>query len=408
MKRFTIILLLWVYAAVAGAFVVSPSSRPAKKNEDGLQLVMVSERRTITSTTRSITSSRARATPLYMIKNIFGGDGITSTTDSKLPQLPRDVKEAVSKCREATQAALSDRISRMTVDFPVGTKFGVEKGGTRKKRQGADDSSNDNANTPTQQDLQKSDRELARIFVEMFQPVGGENLVVAFNTVEEADAAKKQWKGDASAASRILSMDRRKSSSANKAKKKQKSKQRKSAKGFAAKLAAEIDDDGADGDSSISGSAGGPFQLPENAEVALFVAPGARERVIIEKICEQVGMGTLVVLLNARLWSSSSSTGNFGTEAARQLFLQDFETVFSLGAAFQEASPGCLLYRSYADGGRDWILARKPSVGQPKTILVQATRPTEEECKEASDALELTEVEKNVERAMENVAGWFR
>ena len=334
-------------------------------------------------------------------------DGPTNGKKKPILQLPRDVKEAVRKCREATQAALSDRISRMMVDFPVGTKFGVEPqvGGKSKKRQLSSDSST----TPTQFDLQKSDRELARIFVDMFQPVGGEHLVVAFNTVDEADAAKQQWQGDPSAASRILSLDRRRSSASSTKRNKP------GAKGFAAKLAAEINDGGDDSTTK------GPFQLPDKTEVALFVAPGPRERVIIERICEQVGMGTLIVLLNSRVLSTTTTTTtttttNFGSAAARQLFQQEFVTVFALGAAPQEAAPGCLLYRSYNSSsgttssghGGDWILARKPAVGPPKTILVQATRPTNEECREALEGLELSGLEKNVEMAMENVVGWFR
>ena len=344
-----------------------------------------------------------------MINNLFNNKDSSSTSATKRPaqqQLPRDVKEAVSKCREATQAALADRTSRMTVDFPVGAKFGVEKktrSSSNKKQQNLDSSNN---KAPTRQDLQKSDRELARIFVDMFQPVGGQHLTVAFNTVEEADAARTQWKGDSSAEARILSLDRRKSAAAKK-KKKAKS---KAAKGFAAKLAAEIDDDDS-GDKDETG----PFRLPDNTEVALFVAPGPKELIVIERICESVGMGTLVVLLNSRLPSSSGSTSTntsnnyFGSPAAEKLFITEFEPVFSLAAVTpQEAAPGCLLYRSYI--ASDWVLARKPAVGPPKTILAQAARPTEAECRAAwEDALEqLSGVEKNVETAMENVAQWFR
>lgn len=306
-----------------------------------------------------------------------GGDGANK---NKLPQLPRDVKEAVTRCREATQAALKDRISRMDIEFPVGTKFGVEKGArmsANKKR--ADE-------TPTLLDLARSDRELARIFVEMFQPVGADHLVVAFADVEAADAAKEQWQDDRTAAARIDSLDRRKSTASAAKKKKAK------VKGFAAKLASEIDDD-------VDES--GPFQLPPNTEVALFVAPGPRELVVIERICGSVGMGTLVILLNARL----RRVNNFGTAATEVLFNQEFEPVFHLSAAPQEAAPGCLLHRTY---GKAWLLARKPAIGQPKTILAQNERPTSDQCKRALDTLELSDVEKNVESAMKNVGNWFR
>lgn len=301
----------------------------------------------------------------------FGGNGGSSGTDSSA--LPRDVKEAVSKCRAATQEALKNRISRMDVEFPVGTKFGVER--TTKAKGAADGG-------PTKAQLDQSDRELARLFVEMFQPVGGENIVTAFVEQNLADNAKKKWKGDTSASCKIMAMNRGKAAKNKKAAK---------PKGFAAKIAAEVEDT----------PNSGPFKLPANCEVALFVNPGPKELVVIDKICSEVGMGTLVVLLNARL----SKITNFGTDSAEKLFTKDFEPVFSLAAASQDVAPDCLLYRSYPG---NWVLARKPKVGQPKSILTQIEKPSAEDCLAAYDKLEIGDLEKGVEDALENVVGWFR
>ena len=160
--------------------------------------------------------------------------------------------------------------------------------------------------------------------------------------------------------------------------------------GFAAKLAAEVSDDGP----------GGPFDLPGNIEVALFVAPGTKELIQVERICDKCGMGTLVVLLNARL----SMITKFRSSEAERLFLQEFQPIFALTAAPQQEAPGCLLYRSYPN---PWVLARKPKVGPPKPILVQPEKPSKENCQKAYDALELGEMEKGIENIMENVAGWF-
>ncbi|VEU37379.1 unnamed protein product [Pseudo-nitzschia multistriata] len=325
----------------------------------------------------------------------FGGSG-----DESKEELPRDVKEAVSNCRQATQTALQKRISRMDIEFPVGTDFGVEKkakpkGGGRRRRQAGGDT--DTSGGPTQSMLDRSNRELARLFVEMFQPVGGDNIVVSFADSELADLAKANWKNDAGASCRVLAMNR--SGAAKKKKKKKGKKVLTSARGFAAKMAAEVEDN--DEGTGGQGGGSGPFQLPPNTEVALFVAPGPKELVVIDKICETVGMGTLVVLLNARL----DKVTNFGTEAAEKLFTEDFESVFSLAAAPQQEAPGCLLYRAFPG---DWVLARKPSVGRPKTILSQPEKPTNEECRETFDNLEISDLEKNVEGFVDNVAGWFR
>lgn len=350
----------------------------------------------------SITTSTT--TDLRMIS--FGGGG----GDKDKEGLPRDVKEAVKSCREATQTALQNRLSRMDIEFPVGTDFGVEakkkpKGGRRRRQssqaQDDDDTDGRGGGAPTQLTLDRSNRELARLFVEMFQPVGSENIVVSFVDNELADAAKSSWKNDAGASCRVLAMNRRPGGGG--AKKKKRKKVLTSARGFAAKLEAEVGDNTNDGDgeNSSSSSGRGPFQLPPTTEVALFVDPGPKELIVIEKVCETVGMGTLVVLLNARL----DKISNFGTEATEELFKENFEPVFSLAAAPQEEAPNCLLYRAYPG---DWVLARKPNVGPPKTILSQSDKPTKPECQKSFDELEITDLEKNVEGFVDNVAGWFR
>jgi hypothetical protein len=338
----------------------------------------------ITTTTTTTSGFQPPSSKCHVSRGIYQRSQTTGLSmgwidklEKKSPEsdntsLPRDVKDAVSRSREATQEALKNKLSRMDIEFPVGTKFGVEKTPKTKSQDGA----------PTTDQLDQSDRELARLFVEMFQPVGGENIVCAFSEQSLADAAKKKWKGDAGATSRVMTINRKKN-----AKNKKKSKPQ----GFAAKLAAEVEDS----------PDTGPFALPEGTQVALFVAPGPKELVVIENICDEVGMGTLVVLLNARL----SKVSNFGTDTAAKLFTEGFEQVFCLSAAPQEVAPDCLLFRAYPS---EWIMARKPKVGQPKPLLTQQTKPTNDECKVAYDSIEVSDLEKGVENALENVAGWFR
>mmetsp|Transcript_13520 Transcript_13520/g.19947 ORF Transcript_13520/g.19947 Transcript_13520/m.19947 type:complete len:352 (+) Transcript_13520:246-1301(+) len=306
----------------------------------------------------------------------FGGGG------KKEPELPRDVKEAVSKCRAAVQEALQNRMSRMDVEMPVGTKFGIEKGRKAKTVVKKDDGEK----IPSKEDFDASDRELARIFVEMFQPLGGNHISVVFNEEGLSNAAKTKWKGDSSASCNIFTMGRRSKNRSTAKKKKP--------RGFAAKMEAEV------GSLSDEGGSGEAFKLPKDTELALFVAPGPKELILIEKICNEVGMDTLIVLLNARL----SKIENFGSDGAKDLFLQEFEPVFHLRAAPQDVAPGCLLHRSYPG---DWVVARKPKVGQPKVILTQPEIPTMEQCRAAYDSIELSEVEKGVENVLENVSGWF-
>lgn len=331
------------------------------------------------TTTPNLLSTRVRQSEVICrISNVFGG------SEKDHQSLPKDVKEAVSKCRTATQEALKQRLSRIQIEFPVGTKFNVEQTPKNNKvgeKQG-----------PTQEEFQRSDRELARLFVDMFQPVGGDQIAVVFNDANLADLAKKKWKGDPTARSVILSLDRRKSKYTSK-KKSTGSKR----KGFASKLAQEMDDS-----SSVDGQTpSGPFQLPESCQVCLFVNPGPKEFIIIEKICSQVGMETLVILLNAR----TSSVASWGSPAAKTLFLDVFETVFYLGAAPQNEAPNCLLFHFYPN--KVWTLARKPAVGPPQTVQDFDHQPTPKECAAAFETIQISQVEKNVEGVIEGVAKWF-
>jgi len=320
--------------------------------------------------------------------------GLGGGNTSKQPTLPKDVKSAVSSCRAAVQKALENRMSRMDIEMPVGSNFGIEKAGGSGGKKGSKlsqalgDSDGDSPEV-TKERLDTSDRELARLFVEMFQPVGGDNISVVFSDLGLAETAAKKWKGDSTCSCRIQSISRKANKFLSKGMGGGKKKKKKAA-GFAAKMEAEM-----------GSEESGPFQLPENCEVALFVAPGPKELVAINKVCEQVGMGTLVILLNARLGKVS----NFGTEEARQLFQEEFEPIFHLAAAPQDAAPGCLLHRAYPD---QWIMARKPKVGPPKTVATFPSRPDSNACKTAYDGIEIDDIEKGVENVLDNVSTWFK
>jgi hypothetical protein len=73
------------------------------------------------SSQATVTRNRRSASRLFMISDLFN---IKNNKADEHEALPRDVKDAVKRCREATQAALQSRTSRMRVEFPVGTQFG--------------------------------------------------------------------------------------------------------------------------------------------------------------------------------------------------------------------------------------------------------------------------------------------
>mmetsp|Transcript_24489 Transcript_24489/g.30084 ORF Transcript_24489/g.30084 Transcript_24489/m.30084 type:complete len:345 (+) Transcript_24489:35-1069(+) len=306
--------------------------------------------------------------PPMVLGNLLGKNNPSNQGE---PTLPRDVKDAVSKCRESVQSALSDRLSRMEVELPVGASFGVEKSSQSKKQ------TEGGVDGVSLEVLQQSNRELCRIFVDMFGPVGGENICSVFMEESLADVARKKWKGDSSAYCQIASLNKSKQKK-NKAKKKN--------MGFAAKLNSEL---GATGSS-------GKFALPANCEVALFVAPGPRELPLIESLCADVGMGTLVIILNARREQMDATT---------QTMLLEFTPVFHLAAAPQDAAPNCLVYHAYPNP--TWLLARKPKVGQPKVIGSSDVRFDRDDVTDLFEKMDVGDVEVAVEGVLNNVASWF-
>jgi hypothetical protein len=82
-----------------------------------LTIAAVPSHALMTPTAMSISTSisvaslpSSSSTQLRMIGKVFGGGG---SGDKKDEQLPKDIKDAISKCREAVQQGLEDRLSRM-------------------------------------------------------------------------------------------------------------------------------------------------------------------------------------------------------------------------------------------------------------------------------------------------------
>jgi hypothetical protein len=305
-------------------------------------------------------------------------------------QLPKDIKDAVTKCQQSVQKALSARISRMEIEMPVGANFGIEDNSTKNKqsKKNKRDYDKDDTTGLTMTKLDTSNRELARLFVEMFQPLGGSHICAIYNTEDLADEARLRWSNNLAVECNIVALDR------NGRRSRKGGSKPKKAKGFAAILAEELDDD-----------ASGPFTLPKETEVAIFIAPGPKELIAIERICNDVGMGTCIILLNARLSSSLMGDVKYTTDAARTLFTREFEPVWTLTCAPQDVAPGCLLHHAYPG---PWILARKPKVGPPKTITTKKERFSMEEYANAYATIEMSELEKTSEKFAENVMGWFK
>eukprot|EP00804_Cyclotella_cryptica_P022620 CCRYP_009482-RA/>CCRYP_009482-RA protein AED:0.26 eAED:0.28 QI:110/0/0.5/1/1/1/2/0/173 len=135
-----------------------------------------------TPTAVTLSSASTASTPLSMI-NVFGGGEL------KEPQLPKDVKDAILKRCGVVQKGLEDRISRMAPTLA-----------SKNKRGNLSYLTGDSSESSLTLDkLDPSNRELARLFVEMFQPLGSSHICTVFNDEYLADQARERWSDDISA-----------------------------------------------------------------------------------------------------------------------------------------------------------------------------------------------------------------
>eukprot|EP00960_Hanusia_phi_P066375 766388-Hanusia_phi.AAC.1 len=192
----------------------------------------------------------------------------SSSTVRMSENLPKNIKDSLQQLRNAMQAALSSKCSRMDVEFPYGSNIGVE-----------------GRKTPTESDIpmvgagdaQASDRELARAMVEMFRGTEiEENLVVAFTDSSQANKATKKWAG--AFAGEVIVLDSKQS----------KKPARGGGGGFGASAKGAV----------VKARASA---IPPGTEVLIVVGPTVKDLKALEHICSEVGMGCLVILANARL-----------------------------------------------------------------------------------------------------------
>lgn len=342
---------------------------------------------------------------------LYGREGVPPLTQRSA--LATSTKETISAMTKATQAALQSRCSRMDVELPPGAALGVETPGKAEKKGGNSmfgllGGGQPKSGPAALLAVQRSDRELARLFVEMFRPIG-DAVTVVFSTGADAAAASNAWASD----TRVLAFNDVLAAAggpavggASPAPKAKNLGARKALKakggkgGFAAKVAAATAPSvaaalAASSEVALPAAAGTSAGLragllPPNTEVLLVVAPKGGDLAAVEAICSAVGQGTCVVLLNARL-----ETARFpGGEPQEAFFLDTFEPVFQLkppppqarleaetlwakaaGQASAAASGGGssaaagvatpILFRAFPDA---WALYSQPAVGPPRQL----------------------------------------
>ena len=268
---------------------------------------------------------------------------------AKEAPLPRDIKEVINQMRASVQTGLQARLSRMDVDLPYGAEFGVEGGEKRKK--GA---------MLTSEDVARSDRELARLFVEMFDGTGLRPLVL-FSDEKQAKRAKELWPG---VEARVAALGGKASAPSSAAKPRKAAKKRSGGGGG-----------GFGAPAAKPGGAPAPprslTEVPETTEVLFAVRPGPAQLAAIQAFCEDFGMDRLVILMNARVDTLESAWW-------RDTFEQVYTFITDpLGAAQKgggaAADPPAVVWRAYPD---EWVVATKPKIGPPKEVASLSERPS--------------------------------
>ena len=111
--------------------------------------------------------------------------------------------------------------------------------------------------------------------------------------------------------------------------------------------------------------------MPSNAEVVLVVSPGEAQLGELQRFCEDAGMDQLVIMLNARLYADAEappSACEYFTDGG----VGGFQTAFTfltqpLGLSSKKPDGDPLvLWRAYPG---EWVFARKPAIGPPRTLL---------------------------------------
>lgn len=285
-----------------------------------------------------------------MIGNLFGdGDGT---------KIPRSIKDGVTGMRLSMQRSLRDRKSRVEINLPPGIALGVEGPATPAIAKESDK-------------FESNNREVARLVVELFQPII-ENTVVIFQTSRQQRIASTVW---GPSLVKTMSFEELGSSASMKKKNKKKKKS-----GFG-------------GDDGI----GGGDVLPPGTECCIIVAPSPQELAIVKKMSDSLGFDTLMIIVNTPL---DKAAPYMDKDVAKAL-LQEFETIFNLtpvSAAEIKTLDNMLIYRSYP---QQWQIALKGALGPPQVLAKSDSRFGKEEI---MDALKKG-AEINAKPAMEKILG---
>lgn len=280
---------------------------------------------------------------------IFGGDEGEETFE-----VPKDVSALVSGLKASTENTLNQAIGRLDVELPPAYQLGVE--GQKKKGRLL----NDKVLKDDRREVARGDRELARVFVEMMQPVA-DGLVVAFRTKSLARKAEKEWKLT-SGEGKIIS--------------------------FPEKVK-----------SAFAEEVGAPIQFRRalnnaNCQCLIVVAPYLDQLRLVNELSNEVQDKMGIFLLNARIHGVDRTTLKMPPRLRREL-CNTFKPTYHVRFLDANRKNSLLFHMMGQESGSPWIVAQQRELigGQPVTqeVLRADNQPTSEEIAKAFEAYDAKE-----------------
>lgn len=255
-------------------------------------------------------------------------------------KVPEDADALVDGLKKSTEAALNVwRCSRLDVELPLAFQLGVESSDKGKIKGALLD---DKKLQEDVKEVNRGNRELARIFVEMLQPIGA-GLVVAFRTKKQARFAEDLWGLKPEEAKIIAFPGRSKKSTF---------------------VQEEVNPD--------------KFKnmVVEDlkCQCLVVVAPRMEELRIIEEMGRSVQDQMGIILLNSRIFGGNRDDGAKIPTSMKKSFRQEYMPSYHVRFLKQRKN-GLLFHMSGPDATAPWILAQQRRlVGGVKTVSDEVYR----------------------------------
>ncbi len=237
------------------------------------------------------------------------GTRLSSTINSpaklETVRFPIKVKDVVSRLTQSTQSAIQQKLSRLEIQLPPQFDLGL----------------NERDPTVKESETTRTNREIARLFFEMFA-VLKDTSVVIFPTEQEAKLAEQLWSKKKVDRKILYFSERIDIKSLSKAERKRYDERRMMDPNFNPDIYLTLRPD-----------------VPKNTEVLVIVSPQLKDYPAIMSLHQEFGLGTLILLVNPRfVWSDLMEQKSQGLSTSNEKVLEtakeenkDIEKTYSFG-----------------------------------------------------------------------------